>query len=225
MHGQPDPVVQAADNVRLLTQSFTHSESYPVWDHKKKAARKRWRVHRTVQPPLLAQLKARANAAYRAEAPEESGAGGHGVAGSRPAADLAAIAALVLIEQSLSRWLARMGSDVRPSGNLAQDMRALVGALPNRSAHTQRAVADSFTRWVALAETVTGWRTPAWKPDVRCPHCADLPGEDRGLRIQLDMRTARCLSCKRTWDPVTIRLLARQITDDAGHVVTQPASA
>ncbi|WP_157432593.1 hypothetical protein [Aeromicrobium sp. Root472D3] len=54
---------------------------------------------------------------------------------------------------------------------------------------------------------LTGWDSPAWRPNNTCPLC----GVKGGLRIRLDHHTGTCMDCRQTWDPSTIGLLADHI--------------
>jgi hypothetical protein len=62
-------------------------------------------------------------------------------------------------------------------------------------------------RWWTQARIVSGWDSPAWRPDNTCPVC-DVR---RSLRVNLSLQTALCVECREVWDSTTIGLLAEHI--------------
>lgn len=95
------------------------------------------------------------------------------------------------------------------------DLWALVGAAAAVDDRDQvdRLAAD-VARWRTWCRIIAGWDSPPWRPNVRCPHCDQLPGDRAGLRIRVQLRAAVCLSCDTTWSddgPVPIDVLAEHI--------------
>jgi hypothetical protein len=71
--------------------------------------------------------------------------------------------------------------------------------------------------WLTWARTLTGWDSPAFRPNVKCPAC----GMRGSLRVRLDRGTACCVepNCYATWDQDTIGILAQIIRTANGEAL------
>jgi hypothetical protein len=77
-------------------------------------------------------------------------------------------------------------------------------------AHGNPDVERDIRRWWTQARIVTGWDSPAWRPDNTCPLC----GVRGGLRVKLADQSGFCTECGETWTPETIALLADHIRSE-----------
>lgn len=141
----------------------------------------------------------------------ETAATGHVPPTSRPPLDLSAVAALQEIAADVRFWVRSL--NLQPWYTLDGQIRVLAEVAPRLGTSDLTALARDVTRWRALALGQAGWTSRPWAPNAACPACASRPGERSGLRIRLDEMTARCLSCRTTWDPNQFRILARMIAD------------
>lgn len=170
--------------------------------------------HRTKVPPLLVQLE-------RADASGNGSARSGGGFESRPAAPLDAVDALVWIDVEAARWVRRLGED-DPGETLAclRMLGALAAAVER--CHRVHAKFDKTTqawccvwhsieadtrRWWLHARIVTGWDSPAWRPDATCPCC----GKRGGLRVRLEERAGLCIECRESWGPSDYQVLADHV--------------
>lgn len=156
-------------------------------------------VYRLRHLPLLDQL---------VEAVSQSGgvgADGHRIPESQPPARLDALDRYRAIEGAVAVRLAQGG--VRLAGDLKADMRRLVGVAWDDS--EMDAVDKDVRRWLSWCRVLTGWETPAFAPNAKCPAC----GMRGTLRVRLDRRTACCVEpgCDAVWDPETIDALAEYV--------------
>ncbi|GAW50599.1 MULTISPECIES: DUF7341 domain-containing protein [unclassified Nocardioides] len=197
------------DMIGELTRSHRHREVYttdPIHGT-------RWtRFHNTRVPSLLAQL----------EAASPSGEGGaRGGAGfeSRPAARVEALDVLVTIDREASRWVRMLGQD--DPGYTDRCLTLLASLLPQvvrcdlprgrGTCCTWHMVEHDVRSWWTQARIVTGWDTPAWRPDVTCPNCTT-----RGsLRIRLEERCGMCVECRDSWDPSSYQVLADHVRTES----------
>lgn len=187
-----DLLTQIADNIALMTEPY--SDMYEGVD----AHGTRW-VHRSIHDPLLQQL---------AEAMEPSGgtgADGHRVPASSPPARIDAIDRLRDINQMVGMWC--YAGQTRMARDLKVSMRKLVG-IPWRNRETIALDAD-VRLWLAWCRVLTGWDSPAWAPNEKCPAC----GMRGTLRIRLNLSTACCVdpNCRAAWDAQTIGYLAEAV--------------
>lgn len=187
--------VDAFDMITELTSAHTHREHYTVrvngaWSPKD---------HQTMVPPLLLQLLS---------SPVVSSAPiGESLVpfGSRPTARIEALDCLVRIDMEASRWLRDLGQE-DPTDTLLL-VRRIGGLLRSQPGVTRRELERDVRRWWTQARIVTGWDSPAWRPDNTCPLCS-VRG---GLRVKLADQTALCVECGETWTPESIALLADHI--------------
>lgn len=195
------------DMAAELTRPHQHRESYTA-----RVGQTTWTRHHTTRvPSLLDQLQ-------HAEPSGEAGRSGSGFE-SRPAAGLEALDSLVRIDLEAARWLRDLGLD-DPSTTvacvqlLASMVRSLdaCGPKPKKpGCCTRHGVEHDIRRWWTQARIVTGWDTPAWRPDSTCPNC-----EVRGaLRVRLEERQALCVECRETWDASSYQQLATHVRTEA----------
>jgi len=216
-HTSRTRVDQAGDQLRDmladLTRTRTHREHYT-----RRIGGTTWAGdHITTVPPLLWQLEH--------AVPTSSGDTSPGGYRSQPAAWLESLDTLARIDLEASRWVTDMGAS--DNGSTIDVVTRLGGLLP--SAHRcdrphgrcdkdaqepssgwccrWHAVEHDVRRWVTQAKVVTGWQTPAWRPDNTCPMC----GHRGGLRVRLSDQSALCIECRETWAPGNIGLLAEHI--------------
>jgi hypothetical protein len=191
-------IADAADG---LTETFETSEPIPYWDHNRNRKFDRIRIR---HPSVLDQL---AKAAFPGVGEKVSGGRHHG---SRPPADLEAVACHVAISVGAADWAWRMHSEIRDTE--ASTIRGLVGAASNADSDMQYALRSALRGWLAWAQTVTGWRSYPHTPVAPCPLLREdthEPCAARGsIRVRFDTKTAVCLDCGGTWDKDTIGLLA-----------------
>ena len=107
-------------------------------------------------------------------------------------------------------WLAASGVRLVTNSltlDLKSDMRRLVGIPWARG--EMRALDSDVRLWLVWCRVLTGWDTPAWQPNAKCPVC----GIRGTLRIRLDRHTACCIesSCRAAWDEDTIEYLATHV--------------
>lgn len=100
-------------------------------------------------------------------------------------------------------------------------VRLLGGLHPNQDKRVQAELARDMRRWWTWARIVSGWDSPAWRPDNTCPMC----GERRTLRINLAAQAAFCVheTCHETWDETRIGLLAEHIRQESDQERPPPA--
>lgn len=213
---------QAADDLRNLiadlTRTRTHRERYTV-----KHGTTVWsRDHVTTVPPLLWQLEH----ATPTKAGDDAGFGGFK---SQPAAWLESLDTLARIDLEATRWVTDVGE---PGEGSTIDVVSRLGGLTrsmhrcshHRGLHDKdndqwccawHAVAYDVRRWHTQALIVTGWQSPAWRPDNTCPVC----GRRGGLRVRLSDQSALCIECRETWGYETIGLLAEHIRGENHEVI------
>lgn len=194
-----------AEMVHELTETHHHREHYTTRDHGF------WygRDHVVPAPPLLDQLTTTSPSGTG----EERNGGGYA---SRPAARLEALDTMVNIDLEASRWVRDLGED-DPLDTKAC-IRRLHGLHRSASGPTRREILRDVRRWWLQARIVSGWDSPAWRPDNTCPMC----GERGGLRVRLGDRTALCVTCRETWDVTNIGLLADHIRGESEAEKTPP---
>lgn len=178
-----------------LTQIHRHREAY-VLDTTPGGTRVTL-GHVTTVPSLLHQLEHATVASTG-----ENGAGGFK---SRPAAHLESLDTLIHIDLAAARWVRDLGED--DPGTTAACVRLLHGLYATAQPATQRVIEHDVRRWWAQARIVTGWDSPAWRPNNTCLAC----GVRGTLRIRLSSQSGMCIQCRETWGPETIGLLAEHI--------------
>jgi hypothetical protein len=189
-----------AETADLLTDPRPHVERSKVWDSNRNA---KWRVHKTVQPGLLAQL-------YESVIPGRGELDSRGKPGSRPPLALEALSAHTVITIAVTRWCWSLHLDLRdtPESNI----RALVGAAAILDDDTARTLYTEMRTWRRTCAVLTGWEQ-LWQPDkIPCPvvDCGTL----NSLRVNLTTQTALCVACRASWDADdgTIGILADYIS-------------
>lgn len=194
------PLRDIHDIARELTEPHAHREAYVI----ERDNGERWTSnHKTTSPALIDQL----DAAPSGQGGDRSGSG----YGSRPAARIEAIDALILIDLEASRWVRELGED--DPGDTKACVRRLHGLRASAAEETQKAIDSDLRRWWRHARILSGWDRAAWRPNNTCPLCA----ERRTLRINPDEHVALCVDCRADWDETTIGLLAEHIRSENGE--------
>lgn len=181
--------------------------------------------HITHHPSLLDQL---------ADAIEPSGAVEEGIqrpAQSKPASRVDAIDAYMRIDHESAEWLRDLGQD--DAGDTKTVVRKVSALSVRRDACdipskerragccTRHDIERHIRRWWSLARVLTGWDSPAWRPDATCPLC----GKRGGLRVRLAVYVASCTECWVTWDNNNIGLLADHIRLESSQQVPRQQQA
>lgn len=199
------------DYANDLTRTHTHRERYEI-----RQGLTLWtRDHVTFVPALVTQL-------LEAQPASQASDGGSASFGSRPAARIEALDTIMLIDDEATRWLARLGADdpnerLDPRTRLPiPTPRACTGAATiavinllhglhaSQDDKTQKAIEHDMRRWWHQARIISGWDSPAWRPDNTCPVCETR----RSLRINLTSQTGMCVECRSLWTTEEIGLLA-----------------
>lgn len=205
------------DHVNELTRTHTHRERYEV-----RNGLETWtKDHVTQAPALIMQLVG----THQTNTREETGSTAFG---SKPAARLEALDTVMLIDDEASRWLRRLGEDdpgdkldpktgrhIAGTGTIAciqllHGIHASATACHRKSGRdccTAHHIEHDIRRWWHQARIVSGWDSPAWRPDNTCPVCE----ANRSLRVNLNSQTAMCVECREVWDSTAIGLLAEHI--------------
>ncbi len=177
--------------------------------------------HRTKVPPLLVQLE---SVDWTDSGSTRSGTGFE----SRPAVPLEALQALVAIDIEAARWVRDLGED--DPGDTLECVRLLNGLVASASwcgragarrdettkqvtCCTRHAIEADARRWWTRARIVTGWDTPAWRPDNTCPECS-VRGS---LRIRLEQRSGLCVECETTWGAEDYQVLADHVRRESAE--------
>lgn len=198
-----DPLVEIADLAEQLCDPRQHTER--IWGWTKQRNRKVIKLHTTIQPGLVAQLRdaVHSPAAIGDEQPRHSR-----TALSRPPLQLEALARLIDITLDTNEWIHALRLPHR--GHIEPNIHALVGAAPSLGSDNQHALLHDLRRWRGWAAVMSGWALPPYQPHVPCPNpeCGK-----HGLRIIVERQTATCSECKHIWDDTdgSIRMLARYI--------------
>lgn len=194
------------DYVDELTRPHTHREHYTA----KYGTTSYQLDHVTRVPPLLHQLHAAAPAGKG----DESSGGGYE---SRPSASIHSIDTLTHIDLEASRWVRDLGED-DPVDTIAcvKMLPALAADLvrcskPGKRCCSYHMLEHDARRWWTQARVVTGWDSPAWRPDNTCPMC----GVRGSLRVKLVDQVGLCSECRETWDDSNIGLLAEHIREES----------
>lgn len=204
-----------ADYVRELTQPHTHREHYTT------RRRGTWygQDHVTLVPPLIAQLAAGDIPSATAEEGPRAGFG------SKPAARLEALDAVIEIDDQAARWVRTLGHDdpgtkidpktrrpIPGSGAIAC-INLLHGLTASADPVVRRQIERDIRHWWTKARIVTGWDSAPWSPDNTCPVCA----ERGSLKIRLLEQIGMCTNCRETWDDGNIGLLAGHIRAESAQ--------
>lgn len=192
------PGMELIDYVNELTRTHDHREHYTT----KVGHTTYGRDHVTRVPPLLHQLRFASPSGLG----DERGNLGYE---SRPAASLDALDTLTRIEHQATTWFRLLA---RPTMDEPHDLIRLLQKLAGLHAGVKdpaqrRDLEHDVRRWWAQARVVTGWDSPAWRPDNTCPMC----GEHGTLRVRLGEKVGLCVDCRETWDADNIGLLADHI--------------
>lgn len=188
------------DRVDALTRPIVTREEQRVWDGGR--GRMLTRIVSLSHPSLLEQL----------QEPAHTGTAGRSAPGhrSRAPANLAAVDALVLIQREAAAWV-RYLTARPPSTDTPANLHTLASRAHDLDTDDLDALASEVLRWWASARVVSGWETPAWRPNVRCMACNALGG----IRVRPDPISAVCLKCGAAWDEQTVGLLASHIAGEA----------
>lgn len=210
-HQTPTPITGARpladtptdliDYITALCDPTTHGEAYLTPNRNNDGSTTFiTQRHRTTSPPLLEQLWATVEASGSTEGGQRSFA-------SKPSARLDAIDAANDIEAGVFAWLTRLGHRPDDMGDTLAAVRHLGALAAGVDRDTHRVIESDVRSWWVRARVLTGWDSPAWRPNNTCPLC----GVKGGLRVRLDHHSATCTECRQTWDPSTIGLLADHI--------------
>lgn len=211
-HHQHTPDIH--DYANELTRTHTHRERYQT-----RVGLELWtQDHVTSVPALVHQL-------LEAHPASQASDGGSTSFGSRPAARIEALDTIMLIDDEATRWLARLGANdpnerldprtklpiptVRATTGQAtiNVINRLHGLHASQDPKTQKAIEADMRRWWHQARIISGWDSPAWRPDNTCPVCETR----RSLRINLTSHTGMCVECRSLWTTEEIGLLAEWI--------------
>jgi hypothetical protein len=184
--------IDLVDVVRELTDTTSHREEYAV--HRGNVDGSTTLVeqgHVTVRPSLIAQLRVAMTTSSTAES------GARGGFGSKPSARLDALDALLRMDQEGVRWIHTLTS--RPVGEdlSTEQLVRRVAALGRDNDEVEK----DLRAWWLHARIVTGWQTPAFRPNNTCPNCR----KRGGLRVRVDREAnsvvthGLCVECKAQW--------------------------
>ncbi|WP_067428496.1 DUF7341 domain-containing protein [Nocardioides jensenii] len=216
-----------------LTQPHSHREPYVV-----RRGGTTWTQHHVTRVPALVMQLLEATPAGSGD---QAGTGGH----SRPAIRIEALDTVMLIDDEVSRWIERLGSNtpadvwdvendrpVKGSGTLRalRHLHGLHASAPIcqpglRGGRTGSAwcclthrLEHDLSGWWHQARIVSGWDTPAFRPFAACPICEAV----NSLRVKLTAQTALCVECRALWDPTTIGMLAEHIREAKANDTPAP---
>lgn len=145
--------------------------------------------HVVTLPGLLQQL---ADMAYPGRPTDGGDFVMRPIPGSRPPLQLRAVSAHAFITVGIVRWCWSLQLDLRDTAE--SNLRQVLAAAGRQDRDTQIALLDEVRGWRRQAEVITGWRDPDPELQAPCPHCGE-----RGLRVNLAERTARCSGCRSRW--------------------------
>lgn len=199
------PRLDLADMVDELTHAHTHREHFTIRHGQT------WygQDHVTTVPALLTQLDNTPTAANEVQDGPTRGA-----YGSKPSARLEALDCLDRIDRDTEWWIRHLGHQ-RDHRTTHTAVRFVASLAPGLDACDKRRpgccdrheLEHDVRRWWTQARIVTGWDSPAWRPDNTCPMCS----ERGGLRVKLADHAGFCAECGETWDEANIGLLADHI--------------
>jgi hypothetical protein len=210
------PLERLTDAVEMLTRPRRHRQSLMPGDQPRDATTGRTIIgaHFTQVESLIDQLQACLERGGSTDS-------GHAVPGSRPAASLEAIDALLLIDTESTQWIGTLA--IKDRGTIAGNLHALVGKAPDLEPRELDNLAKNARRWESIAAVITGWEVRPWSPDNTCPLCASR-GTLR-VRIGEGIHTARgtCVSCWKHWTPDTIGVLVEHVRWENNDAVGETA--
>jgi hypothetical protein len=202
-----DMVSELVDQTRRREVIGAHKRNHDgssTW-----VTRDRWTTH----PSLVDQLRS----AVEASSSTEAGAGARPGFASSPAARLEAVDAYLRIERECAAALRAAGVKVPATVDMRGVFVDVSAAIRRLHATVGSDALADVRAWHTTARVVTGWDSPAWKPDNTCLACS-VRG---GLRVRLDRQAAVCVECGSTWDRETIGILADHIRqENAGRGVS-----
>lgn len=202
MREHKDPLVEIADLAEQLCDPRQHTER--IWGWTKQRNKKVVRIHTTIQPGLIVQLR---DAVHTPTAEDEQ-TRHHRATLSRPPLQLEALARLIDIAVTSNEWVHH--TRIVNRGGIEPNIRALVGNAPRLDRDLQHDLLSDLRRWRGWAAVMSGWALPPYQPHVPCPNpeCGK-----HGLRIIAERQTATCSECRHVWDDTdgSIRMLARYI--------------
>lgn len=172
--------------------------------------RKLERVHTTIQPGLIQQLR---DAIYPRSTSQDEGT--RTTPGSKPPLHIEAIGRHITIAMGANHWTwsLKIPNRSTPENNI----RALAGAAPRLDTDTLHLLRADLRQWRTWAAVLSGWALPPYCPRVHCPNpaCAKLGT----LRILVERKTGTCSACGNIWDEQdgSINLLAAYITEQTDH--------
>ncbi|WP_447643182.1 DUF7341 domain-containing protein [Nocardioides zeae] len=216
-----DPI----DMIAELVDRHTHREHYAIDVVSGPSGYRLGQSHRVDVPSLLDQLR---DATPTSTGDTDGGSAMGSGFRSQPAAHLESLDALIRIDLEAAAWIRDVGEDddgdtaacVRRVGALMASMDRCHRYRPHRRSDGTigccqwHAAEADVRRWWVQARIITGWDSPAWRPDATCPMC-----DERGsLRVRLAARAAMCVACSDTWDPSTIGHLADHIRAETFEV-------
>lgn len=190
---------EVVDLIADLTRPVVSRARYLVQHPGAKGSTYLAAYHVTRSPSLIEQLQMAIEASGGIED------GPRPAYASKPAARIDAIDALVRIDNQAAKWIRTLGED--DPGSTVECIRKLGGLLPRLGKQDYKTVTRDIRSWHASAQILTGWASPPWSPNVKCPVC-EYAG---GLRIRLLEQIGTCVECSATWTPETIGLLAEDI--------------
>lgn len=200
-HLATDTPYDLNDYITALCDATIHLEAFQILLRNRDGS-STWvtQRHRTTNPSLLEQLWSTVVASNSTESGVRAFA-------SKPAARIDSIDVANDIDREAFDWLTRLG---RRPDSMTDTIAAvrLIGALArSQDDQMQRDILHDVRSWWIRARVLTGWDSPAWRPDNTCPLC----GAKGGLRVRLEARTATCVECREAWDAGSIGLLADHI--------------
>lgn len=212
--------------IHELIAPYTHKQLRRIgWKYKNRTGAK-YKEHKTVHPPLLAQLDAAIRirpqtdqlAAVKATSTDPT---------ALPHFDAEAFDRKNKIAEEVLDWCVRLGERVREVRGRPIDtsLRLILGRLHTLDQARLRELLADVGRWHTWCEIMSGWKGAPVRPNVPCPACGATPsGERKGLRVRMaaasgtggvtetaSVQAAVCLSCETTWSADTIGILAEHM--------------
>lgn len=182
-----DILADLRDCCDALTEPYQSRSPRWEWDHNRH--RKPLPDHVVTLPGLLQQL---ADMAYPGRPTESGDFVMRPIPGSRPPLQLRAVSAHAHITIGIVRWCWSLQLELRDTAE--SNLRQVLAAAGRQDRETQIALLDEVRSWRRQAEVITGWRDPDPELQVPCPGCGE-----RGLRVSIADRTARCTNCRTRW--------------------------
>lgn len=193
---------QLATAITALIEPRTTSTRVRIgWDHNRHAI---WKDHDVRLPPLLTALE---QAMRPGSAQQDNG---KSVPGSRPPLVTDALSLHHEIVRA-THWFATIHSidGDEHIATAAARLRHLAGIACVMPEDDLGALTKACTRWVAMAEMITGETTPPFRPDAPCPAC----DRRHGLRIYVADKQGYCTHCRVVWGPDEIGILGGHVSN------------